>query len=220
MNTNQRLEVFQGTGRWNILNENPNQQARIDYLKSVAEQTGISPEQIDEFVKNNPGKKIDIVRVYDVNDNQAIRLGQFSSTESESTPQGTEENQIAARMNNAVQKQVYSTISTQLKANPQATSDKIIASSGTEILNTLAKGGVFSNTELSRYKDTDGNINEAGRDLLKSVYANIVANPDSQNNILSQLPANTQEAVKNSALFIAGTSPENTIVPDFQADLS
>ena len=178
MNTNQRLEVFQGTGRWNILNENPNQQARIDYLKSVAEQTGISPEQIDEFVKNNPGKKIDIVRVYDVNDNQAIRLGQFSSTESESTPQGTEENQIAARMNNAVQKQVYSTISTQLKANPQATSDKIIASSGTEILNTLAKGGVFSNTELSRYKDTDGNINEAGRDLLKSVYANIVANPD------------------------------------------
>lgn len=204
INVNRRGEVFQGTGRWNVLNYNKDKEGRIKYLKSVADQTGISPEQIDAFVAANPNAPIDIVKVYDVNDSQAIRLGNYDVKESETTPKGTAIKQAVSKITAPTATKLQTILGEAAKADKygrEAFKDK-----GKDILDELQKSGVLSPTEYSNMFNSEGDISTDGIDYIEDLMVEFALPTNGR--ALGKLPPTAKNGVVKAIPSILAV-PEN-----------
>lgn len=213
LNVNTRGEVFQGTGRWNILNEQPDIQSRIDYLKSpeVVAVTGITPEQIDAFVAANPGKKIEIVRIYNVTDSQAVKLGDFGSQERESDVKGTRENQVVAKITQDGYRKISNAIaSLNLTSDKPKSINEMWNDIAEKVMKILQKEKILSPTEASKiFNREEEKLTPSGVEFMRQIayriaYGNAATKIDS-------LKASVQDKLADIIPYLLAVEPSKQI---------
>lgn len=213
-NVNQRGEIFQGTGRWNILNHYYNThkvpgsyEARIAYLKSIAPQLGLTAEQIDAFAKANIGRTIDVVKMYNVTDEQAIRLGQYDGSDKEAKVQGAKENQMAAKITPIVLSKIRDILAGGVTTGKRGL--QILQEKAKAIIDQLVSDGVITAGEYQGYFDVNGNPQVSAITALQDILLR-VAYPNSAS-LVSALPGPVRNAISKSLPFMVAVEDGKSI---------
>lgn len=191
---NSRGEVIQGNNRSAALREMwDNHQEQGDkykqYLIDHAESFGLRAEDIAAMDKPV------LVNMLDVNDDEAISLGQFVASDTESG--GTER----IKPKNVVKKlgdKMKNFANILLRANDENISfAELIDSNGVDALKWLNANGVISPTQYKSAFDSKGNITAEAKNDIKSVmYQSIFAGGNTQlEEMFNALPAKAQKAI-------------------------
>lgn len=195
---NARGEAIQGNNRSDALRimwENHPEQAALykHYLKDHAEEFGLQAEDIEAM------KHPVLVNMVDVDDTEAIRLGQYVAQDTESG--GTE--RIKAK--NALQKmglEIRSFANMLLKSTDDDTSFAgLIDNNATEVLKWMNHRGFISHTQYKSAFDSKGNISaEAKNDLRSIMYQSIFRNGNIRlEEMFNALPVKAQRAILATA---------------------
>ena len=195
---NARGEAIQGNNRSDALRimwENHPEQAALykQYLKDHAEEFGLQAEDIEAM------KHPVLVNMVDVDDTEAIRLGQYVAQDTESG--GTE--RIKAK--NALQKmglEIRSFANMLLKSTDDDTSFAgLIDNNATEVLKWMNHRGFISHTQYKSAFDSKGNISaEAKNDLRSIMYQSIFRNGNIRlEEMFNALPVKAQRAILATA---------------------
>lgn len=195
---NSRGEVIQGNNRSAALREMwDNHEGQGDkykqYLIDHAESFGLKPEDIAAMDKPV------LVNMLDVNDDEAISLGQFVASDTESG--GTER----IKPKNVVKKlgdKMKNFANILLRANDENISfAELIDSNGVDALKWLNANGVISPTQYKSAFDSKGNITaEAKNDIKGIMYQSIFEGGNTQlEEMFNALPAKAQKAILATA---------------------
>lgn len=195
---NSRGEVIQGNNRSAALREMwDNHQEQGDkykqYLIDNAESFGLKAEDIAAMDKPV------LVNMLDVNDDEAISLGQFVASDTESG--GTER----IKPKNVVKKlgdKMKNFANILLRANDENISfAELVDSNGVDALKWLNANGVISPTQYKSAFDSKGNITaEAKNDIKGIMYQSIFEGGNTQlEEMFNALPAKAQKAILATA---------------------
>lgn len=195
---NSRGEVIQGNNRSAALREMwDNHQEQGDkykqYLIDNAESFGLRAEDIAAMDKPV------LVNMLDVNDDEAISLGQFVASDTESG--GTER----IKPKNVVKKlgdKMKNFANILLRANDENISfAELVDSNGVDALKWLNANGVISPTQYKSAFDSKGNITaEAKNDIKGIMYQSIFEGGNTQlEEMFNALPAKAQKAILATA---------------------
>lgn len=195
---NARGEVIQGNNRSSALrqmwDEHPGQAERYrQYLKDHAEEFGLSAGDIDTV--EHPV----LVNMLDVEDNDAITLGQYVAQDTESG--GTE--RIKPR--NAVQRMgkdmnIFANLLLR-SADDEASFSGLVDANGHEVLKWMSQRGFITPTQYRSAFDSKGNLTgEAKNDLKGIMYQSIFQNGNTHlEEMFNALPVKAQRAILSTA---------------------
>ena len=195
---NARGEVIQGNNRSSALrqmwDEHPGQAERYrQYLKDHAEEFGLSAGDIDTV--EHPV----LVNMLDVEDNDAITLGQYVAQDTESG--GTE--RIKPR--NAVQRMgkdmnIFANLLLR-SADDEASFSGLVDANGHEVLKWMSQRGFITPTQYRSAFDSKGNLTgEAKNDLKGIMYQSIFQNGNTHlEEMFNALPVKVQRAILSTA---------------------
>ena len=212
---NSRGEVIQGNNRSAALREMwDNHQEQGDkykqYLIDHAESFGLRPEDIAAMDKPV------LVNMLDVNDDEAISLGQFVASDTESG--GTER----IKPKNVVKKlgdKMKNFANILLRANDENISfAELVDSNGVNALKWLNANGVISPTQYKSAFDSKGNITaEAKNDIKGIMYQSIFEGGNTQlEEMFNTLPAKAQKAILATAYRDYDSPQSERMIGDIQ----
>ncbi|ERJ80079.1 hypothetical protein J5A56_00690 [Prevotella melaninogenica] len=212
---NSRGEVIQGNNRSAALREMwNNQQEQGDkykkYLIDNAETFGLRAEDIAAMDKPI------LVNMLDVNDDEAISLGQFVASDTESG--GTERikpKNVAKKLGDKMKN--FANIL--LRANDENISfAELVDSNGIDALKWLNTNGVISPTQYKSAFDSKGNITaEAKNDIKGIMYQSIFEGGNTQlEEMFNALPAKAQKAILATAYRDYDSPQSERMIEDIQ----
>ena len=212
---NSRGEVIQGNNRSAALREMwDNHQEQGDkykqYLIDHAESFGLRPEDIAAIDKPV------LVNMLDVNDDEAISLGQFVASDTESG--GTERikpKNVVKRLGDKMKN--FANIL--LRANDENISfAELVDSNGVNALIWLNANGVISPTQYKSAFDSRGNITaEAKNDIKGIMYQSIFEGGNTQlEEMFNTLPAKAQKAILATAYRDYDSPQSERMIGDIQ----
>lgn len=191
---NIRGEVVQGNNRSAALRtmyQSNSDQSEIykNYLRNHAVDYGLTKEQVDEM------EQPVLVRIADVSDVQAIRLGQMTAQDTES---GGIERIKPAQTYNKMGDSAGSFVNILLNSEDENSSlADLVAENGVAALKYLAQKQAISDTQYQSAFDRNGNLTpEAKQDLTQIVEASLFeGGPDLLPQMFRTLPAKSQKAI-------------------------
>ena len=212
---NSRGEVIQGNNRSAALREMwDNHQEQGDkykqYLIDNAESFGLKAEDIAAMDKPV------LVNMLDVNDDEAISLGQFVASDTESG--GTER----IKPKNVVKKlgdKMKNFANILLRANDENISfAELVDSNGVDALKWLNANGVISPTQYKSAFDSKGNITaEAKNDIKGIMFQSIFEGGNTQlEEMFNALPAKAQKAILATAYRDYDSPQSERMIGDIQ----
>ena len=212
---NSRGEVIQGNNRSAALREMwDNHQEQGDkykqYLIDNAESFGLKAEDIAAMDKPV------LVNMLDVNDDEAISLGQFVASDTESG--GTER----IKPKNVVKKlgdKMKNFANILLRANDENISfAELVDSNGMDALKWLNANGVISPTQYKSAFDSKGNITaEAKNDIKGIMFQSIFEGGNTQlEEMFNALPAKAQKAILATAYRDYDSPQSERMIGDIQ----
>lgn len=195
---NTRGEVIQGNSRSDALKlmyENHQDQTQVykQHLIDNAEQFGLNPEDVSNM--ENPV----LVRMLDVNDEQAITLGQYVAQDTESggieriKPKNT-----VKKMGNDIGTYANLLLNSN---NDDLSFAELLDNNGVEVLKWMAQKGYITPTQYNSQFDTKGNLTaEAKNDLRDIMYQSIFEGGNTRlEEMFNALPAKAQKAILATA---------------------
>ena len=216
---NVRGEVIQGNNRSDALrflweNKLPQQQQIYkQYLLDNAEQFGIDPEAV------NAMRQPVLVNMLDVDDAEAIRLGQMTAQDTESG--GIER----IKPKNVAQKlgEDMRTFANRLlnSSDEEASFGQLVDRNGTDVLKWMSQVGAISNTQYQSAFDSKGNLTaEAKNDLQKVLYQAVFKGGSQQlEEMFDKLPAKAQRAILSTAFRDMDSPLAGKMLPEIQASI-
>lgn len=195
---NSRGETIQGNSRSDALRlmyeSEPEQSAKYkQYLIDHASDYGLTPEQIRGL------ERPVLVNMLDVDDDEAIRLGQFVAQDTESggieriKPKNTVQ-RVGKGMTNFANILLRS-------MNDEDSVSQLIDANGVEALKWMAARGHISQTQYQSAFDSKGNITEEAKNDLKGMlYENVFTGGSTQlGEMFQRMPAKAQRAILATA---------------------
>lgn len=212
---NSRGEVIQGNNRSAALHEmwNNHQEQGDKYKKYLidnAESFGLRAEDIAAMDKPV------LINMLDVNDDEAISLGQFVASDTESG--GTER----IKPKNVVKKlgdKMKNFANILLRANDENISfAELVDSNGVDALKWLNANGVINPTQYKSAFDSKGNITaEAKNDIKGIMYQSIFEGGNTQlEEMFNALPAKAQKAILATAYRDYDSPQSERMIGDIQ----
>lgn len=217
---NARGEVIQGNNRSDALrylweNSLPGQQQTYkQYLIDNAERFGLDPEAIRAM------ERPVLVNMLDVDDAEAIRLGQMTAQDTESG--GTER----IKPKNVAQKlgeDMRAFASQLLKSgDEEATFGQLVDRNGAEVLKWMAQKGVITDTQYQSAFDSKGNLTAEAKNGLQKVLYQAVFKGGSQQleEMFDALPAKAQRAILSTAFRDMDSPFAGKMLPEIQASIA
>lgn len=217
---NTRGEVIQGNNRSDALrylweNKLPEQQQTYkQYLIDNAEQFGLDPEAV------NAMQQPVLVNMLDVDDAEAIRLGQMTAQDTESG--GIER----IKPKNVAQKlgEDMRIFASQLlrSSDEEASFGQLVDRNGTEVMKWMAQKGAITNTQYQSAFDSKGNLTaEAKNDLQKVLYQAVFKGGSQQlEEMFDALPAKAQRAILSTAFRDMDSPFAGKMLPEIQASIA
>lgn len=217
---NTRGEVIQGNNRSDALrylwdNHLPEQQQTYkQYLLDNAEQLGLASEAINAM--QHPV----LVNMLDVDDAEAIRLGQMTAQDTESG--GIER----IKPKNVAQKlgEDMRSFASQLlrSGDEEASFGQLVDRNGNEVLKWMAQKGAITNTQYQSAFDSKGNLTaEAKNDLQKILYQAVFKGGSQQlEEMFDALPAKAQRAILSTAFRDMDSPFAGKMLPEIQASIA
>lgn len=217
---NTRGEVIQGNNRSDALrylweNKLPEQQQTYkQYLIDNAEQFGLDPEAV------NAMQQPVLVNMLDVDDAEAIRLGQMTAQDTESG--GVER----IKPKNVAQKlgEDMRSFASQLlrSGDEEASFGQLVDRNGTEVLKWMAQKGAITNTQYQSAFDSKGNLTaEAKNDLQKVLYQAVFKGGSQQlEEMFDALPAKAQRAILSTAFRDMDSPFTGKMLPEIQTSIA
>ena len=226
-NVNTRLESFQGTGRINRIrlyffrNNGKDPRGYIDYLKSdaVVAETGITPEQIDDFVaKNGPG--IILVRLYNVGDQRAIELGKHKASDLEDADDVLVPISLAnLDLNKSAEiKEIGRLLAQTYMADEKITFREVIRKKANMIIDMFVAAGVIDPKNQSKYFQ-GGAITPAGiTNIVEAFKTTLLIGGSPQLPVLWKKVVNTdlEEALLKALPYIYDVPKVASLMPEIQ----
>lgn len=196
---NTRGEVIQGNNRSDALrylwqnNLPEQQQAYKQYLLDQAEQLGLDSNAINAM--QHPV----LVNQLDVDDAEAIRLGQMTAQDTESG--GVERikpKNVAQKLGDNMRTFANRLLSS---SDNDATFGQLVDRNGEDVLNWMNQIGAISNTQYQSAFDSKGKLTpEAKNDLQKVLYQAVFKGGSQQlEEMFDRLPAKVQRAILSTA---------------------
>ena len=215
---NSRGEVIQGNSRSDALrlmyeSQRESAQRYRQYLVDHAADFGLTPEQIVSM--ESPV----LVNVVDVDDNEAIRLGQFVAQDTESG--GVE--RIKAK--NAVQKmgdKVGNFANMLLSTtDEEATFAQLVDANGVEVLKWMNQQGFITDTQYASAFNSRGNLTgEAVNDLKGIMYQSIFTGGSTRlEEIFNKMPAKAQRAILATAFRDYDSASADRMIGELQQSI-
>ncbi|MDE7377537.1 MAG: hypothetical protein K2N13_01065 [Paraprevotella sp.] len=217
---NTRGEVIQGNNRSDALrylweNRLPEQQQTYkQYLLDNAEQFGLDPEAVNAM--QNPV----LVNMLDVDDAEAIRLGQMTAQDTESGGiERIKPKNVAQKLGDDMQ-----SFATRLlqSGDEEATFGQLVDRNGTEVLKWMSQKGAITNTQFQSAFDSKGNLTpEAKNDLQKVLYQSVFKGGSQQlEEMFDALPAKAQRAILSTAFRDMDSPFAGKMLPEIQASIA
>ena len=217
---NSRGEVIQGNNRSDALrvlweNNMPEQQQRYkQYLIDNAAQFGIDPEAVQGM--EHPV----LVNMVDVEDAEAIRLGQMTAQDTESGGiERIKPKNVAQKLGGEISGFANLLLNS---SDEDATFGQLVDRNGVDVLKWLAEKGVISDTQYQSAFDSKGNITaEAKNDLQKVLYQSIFRGGSQQlEEMFDRLPAKAQRALLGTAFRDMESPDAGKMLPEIQASVA
>lgn len=217
---NTRGEVIQGNNRSDALrylweNKLPEQQQTYkQYLIDNAEQFGLDPEAV------NAMQQPVLVNMLDVDDAEAIRLGQMTAQDTESG--GVER----IKPKNVAQKlgEDMRSFAAQLlrSGDEEASFGQLVDRNGTEVLKWMNQQGFITNTQYQSAFDSKGNLTaEAKNDLQKVLYQAVFKGGSQQlEEMFDALPVKAQRAILSTAFRDMDSPFAGKMLPEIQSSIA
>lgn len=211
---NLRGEVIQGNNRsaaLRIMYQIPGADATYrEYLNQHAEEYGLTAEQI------NSVQSPVLVRVADVTDNEAIRLGQMTAQDTESGGiERIKPTQTATKLGDSLQS--FNRILLSSQEEDVSLSD-LVSENGVQALKFLRQQGSISDTQYQSAFDSNGNLTpEAKQDLIAILQTSLFeGGPDLLPQMFRALPAKAQKAILSTFVRDEQSPEESRIKKDIQ----
>lgn len=211
---NSRGEVIQGNNRsaaLRIMYQIPGADAAYrEYLNQHAEDFGLTAEQI------NSVQSPVIVRVADISDNEAIRLGQMTAQDTESGGiERIKPTQTATKLGDSLQS--FNRILLSSQEEDVSLSD-LVSENGVQALKFLRQQGSISDTQYQSAFDSNGNLTpEAKQDLIAILQTSLFeGGPDLLPQMFRALPAKAQKAILSTFVRDQQSPEESRIKKDIQ----
>lgn len=217
---NSRGEVIQGNNRSDALrylwdNHLPEQQQIYkQYLLDNAEQFGLDPEAV------NAMERPVLVNMLDVDDAEAIRLGQMTAQDTESGGiERIKPKNVAHKLGENLR-----TFANQLlrSGDDEATFGQLVDRNGTEVLKWMAQKGAITSTQYQSAFDSKGNLTaEAKNDLQKVLYQAIFKGGSQQlEEMFNKLPSKAQRAILATAFRDMDSPFAGKMLSEIQASIA
>ena len=216
---NTRGEVIQGNNRSDALrylwqNKLPEQQqAYKQYLLDNAEQLGLDSNAINAM--QHPV----LVNQLDVDDAEAIRLGQMTAQDTESG--GVERikpKNVAQKLGEGMRTFANRLLSS---SDSDATFGQLVDRNGEDVLNWMNQIGAISSTQYQSAFDSKGNLTpEAKNDLQKVLYQAVFKGGSQQlEEMFDRLPAKAQRAILSTAFRDMDSPFAGKMLPEIQSSI-
>lgn len=216
---NTRGEVIQGNNRSDALrylwqnNLPKQQQAYKQYLLDQAEQLGLDSNAINAM--QHPV----LVNQLDVNDAEAIRLGQMTAQDTESG--GVERikpKNVAQKLGDNMRMFANRLLSS---SDNDATFGQLVDRNGEDVLNWMNQIGAISNTQYQSAFDSKGKLTpEAKNDLQKVLYQAVFKGGSQQlEEMFDRLPAKAQRAILSTAFRDMDSPFAGKMLPEIQSSI-
>ena len=216
---NTRGEVIQGNNRSDALrylwqnNLPEQQQAYKQYLLDQAEQLGLDSNAINAM--QHPV----LVNQLDVDDAEAIRLGQMTAQDTESG--GVERikpKNVAQKLGDNMRTFANRLLSS---SDNDATFGQLVDRNGEDVLNWMNQIGAISNTQYQSAFDSKGKLTpEAKNDLQKVLYQAVFKGGSQQlEEMFDRLPAKAQRAILSTAFRDMDSPFAGKMLPEIQSSI-
>lgn len=216
---NARGEVIQGNNRSDALrylwqNNLPEQQQRYkQYILDNAEQFGLDTDAVG--VMQHPV----LVNMLDVDDADAIRLGQMTAQDTESGGiERIKPKNVAQKLGDGMRSFATRLLSS---GDDEATFGQLVDRNGTEVLKWMNQVGAISNTQFQSAFDSKGNLTaEAKNDLQKVLYQAVFKGGSQQlEEMFDRLPAKAQRAILSTAFRDMDSPFAGKMLPEIQSSI-
>lgn len=215
---NSRGEVIQGNSRSDALrlmyeSQRESAERYKQYLVDHAADFGLTPEQIVSM--DSPV----LVNVVDVDDHEAIRLGQFVAQDTESG--GVER----IKTKNAVQKmgdKIRNFANILLSStDDEATFAQLVDANGVEVLKWMNQHGFITDTQYASAFDSRGNLTgEAVNDLKGIMYQSIFTGGSTRlEEMFNKMPAKAQRAILATAFRDYDSALDERMIGEIQQSI-
>ena len=216
---NTRGEVIQGNNRSDALrylwqnNLPKQQQAYKQYLLDQAEQLGLDSNAINAM--QHPV----LVNQLDVDDAEAIRLGQMTAQDTESG--GVERikpKNVAQKLGDNMRTFANRLLSS---SDNDATFGQLVDRNGEDVLNWMNQIGAISNTQYQSAFDSKGKLTPEAKNDLQKVLYQAVFNGGSQQleEMFDRLPAKAQRAILSTAFRDMDSPFAGKMLPEIQSSI-
>ena len=216
---NTRGEVIQGNNRSDALrylwqnNLPKQQQAYKQYLLDQAEQLGLDSNAINAM--QHPV----LVNQLDVDDAEAIRLGQMTAQDTESG--GVERikpKNVAQKLGDNMRTFANRLLSS---SDNDVTFGQLVDRNGEDVLNWMNQIGAISNTQYQSAFDSKGKLTpEAKNDLQKVLYQAVFKGGSQQlEEMFDRLPAKAQRAILSTAFRDMDSPFAGKMLPEIQSSI-
>ena len=216
---NTRGEVIQGNNRSDALrylwqnNLPEQQQAYKQYLLDQAEQLGLDSNAINAM--QHPV----LVNQLDVDDAEAIRLGQMTAQDTESG--GVERikpKNVAQKLGDKMRSFANRLLSS---SDNDVTFGQLVDRNGEDVLNWMNQIGAISNTQYQSAFDSKGKLTpEAKNDLQKVLYQAVFKGGSQQlEEMFDRLPAKAQRAILSTAFRDMDSPFAGKMLPEIQSSI-
>nr|DAH74687.1 MAG TPA: crystallin beta/gamma motif-containing protein [Caudoviricetes sp.] len=216
---NTRGEVIQGNNRSDALrylwqNNLPEQQQTYkQYLLDNAEQLGLDTDAVGAM--QHPV----LVNMLDVDDADAIRLGQMTAQDTESGGiERIKPKNVAQKLGEGMRSFATRLLSS---GDDEATFGQLVDRNGTEVLKWMNHVGAISNTQFQSAFDSKGSLTaEAKNDLQKVLYQAVFKGGSQQlEEMFDRLPAKAQRAILSTAFRDMDSPFAGKMLPEIQSSI-
>lgn len=217
---NARGEVIQGNNRSDALrylweNNLPQQQTTYkQYLLDNAEQLGLDPEAV------NAMQQPVLVNMLDVDDSEAIRLGQMTAQDTESGGiERIKPKNVAQKLGDSMRQFANMLLRS---GDEEASFGQLVDRNGNEVLKWMSQLGAITNTQYQSAFDSKGNLTaEAKNDLQKVLYQAVFKGGSPQlEEMFDRLPAKAQRALLSTAFRDMDSPFAGKLLPEIQASIA
>lgn len=215
---NARGETIQGNNRSDALRlmweSHPESAARYkQYLMEHAEELGLTAEQIESV--ENPV----LVNMVDVDDDEAIRLGQFVAQDIESGGiERIKPKNAVTRMGGDIRGFAEILLRS---ADDDASFSQLVAANGVDALAWMSQKGYISPTQYNSALDSKGNLTgEAANDLKGILYQSIFQGGSTRlEEMFNKLPAKAQKAILATAYRDHDSNSADRMIGELQQSI-
>ncbi|WP_303329606.1 hypothetical protein, partial [Muribaculum intestinale] len=216
---NARGEVIQGNNRSDALrflweNKLPQQQQTYkQYLLDNAEQFGIDPEAVKAM------QQPVLVNMLDVDDAEAIRLGQMTAQDTESGGiERIKPKNVAQKLGDEMRTFANRLLSS---GDDEASFGQLVDSNGTDVLKWMAQKGAITSTQYQSAFDSKGDLTaEAKSDLQKVLYQAVFKGGSQQlEEMFDKLPTKAQRAILGTAFRDMASPFAGKMLPEIQSSI-